>query len=165
MRMREWSGMAGSVLSGKRPAALVSDPLASLTYLKNRLRVWQVGLIKILPSREQDGRLAPFGSGCWGTGGESGPALVTRVNFCLQEHTREKATDLYTHRAALRSQEFPKKRFRPLGGAWRGSICSRTLQSWGGVALFLSGPKVRAEPRTARHSKGQSGPHLMKNLG
>lgn len=87
MRMREWSGMAGSVLSGKRPAALVSDPLASLTYLKNRLRVWQVGLIKIFPSREQDGRLAPFGSGCWGTGGESGPALVTRVNFCLQEHT------------------------------------------------------------------------------
>lgn len=67
-RTREWSGMAGPVLSGKRPAALVSDPLASLTpYLKNSLRVWQIGLMKIFPSRDQDCRFTPFGSGCWDT--------------------------------------------------------------------------------------------------
>lgn len=60
--------MAESVLSGKRPAALVSGPLVSPTpYLKSRLRVSQMRLIKIFPASDQDCRFAPFGSGFGGT--------------------------------------------------------------------------------------------------
>lgn len=106
LRDKRCSGNGLISLSRKRPAALASEPLASLT------RMRQMGLIKTFLSRDQDWEV---GVGAQDGEKSSCTPLPDRVNFCLQEHSLEKGPESLHLPGCVRSQEFLRKPFQHLG--------------------------------------------------